>query len=157
MFISVFSVPNTKQVDAFSEIAGRRCEYKVIVFHCLNEAQQKQIVKETQFCVVGDYLCHRVRSKRVVWVTRLKDMDEDYIPETKLDDDDLFNLSLLKDNAKSSTDLFYSTIRSRGLNIVNMVLKSDVDHIQMTEVPKAYFTTLQSQSNMHTTFYDSLL
>jgi len=35
--------------------------------------------------VVGNYLCHRDRKERVVWVTRLKDESEPCIPVSRLD------------------------------------------------------------------------
>ena len=38
-----------------------------------------------------------------------------------------------------------------------MVETSDLEHIQMTEVPKAFFTTIKSRSGRKYQFYDNLL
>mmetsp|Transcript_42077 Transcript_42077/g.55430 ORF Transcript_42077/g.55430 Transcript_42077/m.55430 type:complete len:159 (-) Transcript_42077:2279-2755(-) len=46
---------------------------------------------------------------------------------------------------------------SKSLRLTKMVDKKDMNHIQMTEVPKAYFTTLKSITNMNMTFYSNLL
>ena len=38
-----------------------------------------------------------------------------------------------------------------------MVEEEDIKHVQMTEVPKAYFTTLKSRKGVKLYFYDNLL
>ena len=46
---------------------------------------------------------------------------------------------------------------SKALNIRMIVKKADKSHIQMTEVPKAYFTTIKSITGLDMTFYSNLL
>ena len=62
-FISVFDVENTHEFETREdkEDPANRCEFKLIVFHCLDSKDQQQLCRNTQFCVVGDYLCHRNR------------------------------------------------------------------------------------------------
>jgi len=79
-YITVFSVKNSDFVEGDT----KKCDFKVIVFHCLDVEHQMELTKNTQFCVVGDFLCHRIRSQRLVWVTRLKAEAEDFIPESSL-------------------------------------------------------------------------
>ena len=108
-FISVLSVASTEATSAG--------EFKVIVFHCENAEQQRQLVKETQFCVVGNYLCHRHRSRRVVWVTQLKDEDQAYIPANSLDYE------------ADGRNCIYREAHSRGLSLKAMVERSALEHV----------------------------
>lgn len=57
-----------------------KSEFKLIVFHVLDEEQQKLFTKQTQYCVVGNYLCYRHRQMQKVWITKLKSDEDDYIP-----------------------------------------------------------------------------
>lgn len=43
------------------------------------------------------------------------------------------------------------------ISLKEMVVKKDLEHIQMTEVPKAYFTTIESRNGGKLTFYSNLL
>lgn len=58
--------------------------YKVVVFHCLDVEEQKTFQSNTQYCVVGNYLCHRVREAQTIFVTKLKEEDQNYIPVSSL-------------------------------------------------------------------------
>ena len=60
-------------------------------------------------------------------------------------------------DSEVQSDAHVQVYESRGLRIDTMVLKSDIKHIQMTEVPKAYYTTLRSRTGLKLTFYDNLL
>ena len=46
---------------------------------------------------------------------------------------------------------------SRGLSINTIVVANDLQHIQMTEVPKAYFTTIKKRNGEQIDCYDNLL
>ena len=60
-YITVLNVSNTlEQGGGASE---DHAQYKVIIFHCLNVEHQRQLTKQTQYCVVGDFLCHRDRTR----------------------------------------------------------------------------------------------
>ena len=54
-------------------------------------------------------------------------------------------------------DLHFNQYESKALNIELMVDKKDIQHVQMTEVPKAYFTTLKSRKGLELFFYNNLL
>lgn len=108
-FISVLSVASTEATSG--------SEFKVIVFHCENAEQQRQLVKETQFCVVGNYLCHRQRSRRVVWVTQLKNEDQAFIPANSLDFE------------ADGRTCIYREAHSRGLSLKAMVERSALEHV----------------------------
>ena len=34
------------------------------------------MVKDTQYCIVGNLLCYRYRTQKVIWVTKLKEKGE---------------------------------------------------------------------------------
>ena len=72
-----------------------------------------QLVRKTQFCVVGDYLCYRFRDMQVVWVTKLKQDGQDYIPY--IDFDELM-MSVNKSMSKRLTRRI--AISQKTLNLV---------------------------------------
>ena len=47
--------------------------------------------------------------------------------------------------------------KSKRLNISAMLDRDDLDHIQMTEIPKGYFTTIKSRNGKELKFFNSLL
>ena len=85
-----------------------------------------------------------------MWVTQLKSEKENYIPMS-----DITDISEL--HSKDQYTSHIKAYESRGLCIDTMVLKSDIKHIQMTEVPKAYYTTLRSRKGLDLSFYNNLL
>ena len=46
---------------------------------------------------------------------------------------------------------------SRALPVEKMVAVEDLKHIQMTEVPKAYFTTVKQRHGRKMSYYDNLI
>jgi len=44
---------------------------KIIVFNCRDAKEQEKLLVNTQFSVVGDYLCHRIHTESLVWSTPL--------------------------------------------------------------------------------------
>ena len=64
-FISVFQIENKikNEVSMVDPDTKQPCQFEIILFHCLNDEHKKQMMKDTQFCVVGNYLCHRHRSR----------------------------------------------------------------------------------------------
>ena len=52
---------------------------------------------------------------------------------------------------------YYDIYESRALALDDIVTKNDILHIQMTEVPKAYYTTMKSRKGLQLGFYNSLL
>ena len=56
----------------------------------------------------------------------------------------------------SSSNL-YDTFKSKCINISQMVNQNTLIHIQMTEVPKAYFTTIKERNGKRLTFYSNLI
>ena len=144
-FISVFNMENTKLEDGDHV----KCQYKVIVFHCLNPDHQNAIVKNTQFSVVGDFLCYRLRSRRIVWCTKLKKDGQEFIPVN--------NFSGNQNEAGGQYNLLYTKFTSVCISLADMLPKEDMDHIQMTEVPKAFFSTIQQRDGFKLKFFDNLL
>ena len=45
-----------------------------MMFHTIDEKYQKLLTKDTQYCVVGDYLCLRHRDRQVIWVIKISDV-----------------------------------------------------------------------------------
>lgn len=135
-FISVFQIKSTVG-------DSDKCAFKVIVFHCLDAEHQNQMVKSTQYCVVGNYLCYRHRNKKVVWITELKQDFDAPIPVNSYEDDIL--------------ETMFTKYQSKLLGISNMLERNDLEHIQMTDVPKSYFTTIKDRTGKKLEFYNNLL
>ena len=95
---------------------------------------------------MGNYLCARGRKKRIVWVTELKKRTEDPIQQ-----------SILEYQPGLEEQQYYQKYPSRALPIHKLVEKSEIKHIQMTEVPKAFFTTVKKRKGLEMEFYDNLL
>ena len=51
-------------------------KFTVIVFHTLDP---EEFARKTQYCVVGDFLCHRRRDGFKIWVTKLKYPDDPFL------------------------------------------------------------------------------
>ena len=162
-FISIVTVKNTILDDwtIIQTDGSRMADYKIILFHCLphNEfardeqgrelkAQRDDLVENTQFCIVGNYMIHRQRDRRYIWVTKLNLAQDEGIYQ---DDDESINKP--KDRIK-----FYDSVK---LDISALLFKQQQEtikqQVQMTEVPKAYFTTLKSTSGSKMEFYDNLI
>ena len=68
---------DTKRLSQFAsnqekEVLNKRpCEFKVVVFHCQNEDEQKQLVENTQFCLAGNKLCYRNRNSNDIKIVNL--------------------------------------------------------------------------------------
>ena len=74
-FISIISLKNLALEDP-SVIDNEdltKADFRVILFHCPDKTGKDNLMKNTQYCFVGDYLCHRQRNRRYVWVTKLTD------------------------------------------------------------------------------------
>ena len=56
-----------------------------------------------------------------------------------------------------TTEGSYQMYMSRGLFLQDIVSRKDIKHIQLTEVPKAYFSTQKSISADKMTFYSNLI
>ena len=74
-YISIFKIEDT--IDLKTSLVGNAKEnetsaFTVIIFHTLDEETQNEFVSNTQYCVVGNYLCHRRRNKQEIWVSKLK-------------------------------------------------------------------------------------
>ena len=74
-YISIFKIEDT--IDLKGSLVGsanknETSAFTVIIFHALNEEIQNEFVTNTQYCVVGNYLCHRRRNKQEIWVSKLK-------------------------------------------------------------------------------------
>lgn len=97
------------------------------------------MVSNTQYRIVGDYLCHRGRNSKTIWVTKLKEKDQDFIPVNSLEDDS---------NVYNERD-------SCGLDIKNITKYYDMGQIQMIEIPKSSFKAIPSNGSNE--LYNSLL
>ena len=99
------------------------------------------MVKNTQYCYVGNYICYRNRSQKSVWITQVKETGSD----------------ISVDDFENSDDL-YTKKESTRLNVALMLeRRDDLEYIQMTEVPKGYFTTIAGRTGRQLQFYDNLL
>ena len=87
----------------------------MIVFHVIDEAGQEQCVKNMQFCVVGNYLCHRRRDNQIIWVTKIKQNEGDSLQESNKDD--------------LEAALTYKEYASVALSIDKMTRKIWIEHI----------------------------
>ena len=150
-FISTICVPNTAVNEEIDGNTGKKTDFKYVVFHCLDEHQQERMTRKTQFCVVGDYLCHRDRNARTIWVTQLKTEDQDFIPVSTI------NRAQVDVSQNILHDESYQMYVARPLFLQEIVGKRDIGHIQLTEVPKAYFSTQKSISASKMTFFSNLL
>lgn len=82
-----------------------------------------------------------------VWITKLKDDGEDSIPVNDFSGIDESN----------AEDMLQTPYESLGLSIADHVRTGDIEHIQMTEVPKAYFTTIKERNGFDFKYYNNLL
>ena len=148
-YISIYKVQNVRDLKTsllgggdFDDEDLQISSFTVIVFHVQKQVDQEMLVKNTQYCVVGNYLCHRYRHRQEIWVTKLKENVNDLIQASRKDTD----LSVVQ------------SYKSICLSIDKMTRKVMVPHIQLTEVAKANFTTVKTmKSNNRMEFYDNLL
>lgn len=91
----------------------------MIIFHTLDEEIQNEFVSNTQYCVVGNYLCHRRRNKQEIWVSKLKQNVDELIQDQK---------KVAEDKAAKMED-FYKEYRSVCINIDKMTRKVMLPHI----------------------------
>ena len=93
--------------------------FTVIIFHALDEETQNEFVSNTQYCVVGNYLCHRRRNKQEIWVSKLKQNVDDLIQSQK---------KVKEEDAVKIEDL-YKEYQSVCINIDEMTRKIMLPHI----------------------------
>ena len=65
-YISIFKVENDSAAKLSQSQKNDNLQFSsftVIVFHARNEDHQYMLTKQTQYCVVGNYLCHRYRNR----------------------------------------------------------------------------------------------
>lgn len=149
-YISIFKIEDqSKGVDTSLEVSETEtAAFTVIIFHALDAETQGEFVNNTQYCVVGNYLCHRRRNKQEIWVSKLKANVDELIQDQKKVDED----------KAAKIEDFYKEYQSICINIDKMTRKVMLPHIQLTEVPKAYFTTIKAlKANETKQFYDNLL
>lgn len=159
-FITVLKVKNTlsEKVEPGQE-PNEICQFKVLLFHCKDKEHQQLMVQNTQYCYVGNYLCYRHRDERTIWVTKIKSKEKP-IPYK-----DINNLYAYDDAEKSDLNKelgidnrLVTAIRSKPLNINTLAGQmGDIEHIQLTEVPKAYFTTIKSREMEGMKFFNNVL
>ena len=56
--------------DRVANFEGR-INHKVIVFICSNEEEQKEVLNDTEFCIVGNNLVQRYKTEQKLWITKL--------------------------------------------------------------------------------------
>ena len=84
-FISIYKVHNNHDPNRSLSLAFDCANaFTVIIFHALDAGTQTQYVENTQYCVVGNYLCHRTKNKQFLWVTKLKENNDDLIQHNRL-------------------------------------------------------------------------
>ena len=89
---------------------------------------------------MGNYICYRNRHQKSVWITQVKDSKNDSI------------------SVNEDYETFYTQKESSRLNLALMLEQSDdLEYIQMTEIPKGYFTTINGRTGRQLEFYDNLL
>ena len=81
-YISIFKIEDTKDLKTSLGVnPNETSAFTVIIFHALDEKTQNEFVSNTQYCVVGNYLCHRRRNKQEIWVSKLKENVDELIQD----------------------------------------------------------------------------
>ena len=83
------------------------------------------MMKDTQFCVVGNYLCHRHRSRQIVWITQLKEDLNASIPVNKFHDIEIGEEAQNNSNQSNILDknVLFNQYSSKCLSIAEIVQK----------------------------------
>ena len=100
-------------------------DFKFVVFHCSDQDMQNRLTSETQFCLVGDYLCLRDRKELFIWIIRLKSSDEDFVPITYQQEDGSNSSIDRSFKSKQSWKMF----EGKALSIEKIVRREHIDHI----------------------------
>ena len=82
----------------------------------------------------------------MIWVTK--------ISEAPIHEVDPY-LSI--DSSNQSNNSLYTQMKGIALPINEIVSRTDIPHIQLSEVPKSYFTTIKKRIGKHMEFYSNLL
>ena len=103
---------------------------------------------QAEYCFTRDYLCYRLRDKRIVWVVSLAENLEQYEKEERAS-----NGSLSEDRKE------YLKMR-RNCRKINMRLACTPDSLRMIEVstvPLGNHTSIKSCSSQSLTLYNNLV